>query len=89
MAKRKPEAEKVAPPPFEKSLERLEEIAQRLEEEEEMSLEESLRLFEEGVVLSRQCGQRLSAAEQKVEALTRQADGTLAAEPFDPEDAEE
>ena len=68
--------------PFEKALERLEEIARRLEEEE-LPLETSLQLFEEGVGLSRECGRRLEEAERKVETLARQPDGSLREEPVD------
>jgi exodeoxyribonuclease VII small subunit len=91
MAKRKKASEKsrTSSPGLEEALERLEAIARRLEEEEKISLDESLRLFEEGVALSRQCGKRLEEAEQKVEILMRQADGSLEAEDFEVEDQEE
>ena len=68
--------------PFEKALERLEEIARRLEEEE-LPLDTSLKLFEEGVALSRRCGRRLEEAERRVEVLVREADGRLGQEPLD------
>ena len=51
-------------------------------------LDESLRLFEEGVGLSRRAGELLNQAERKVEALTRAANGTLRAVPFDVESGE-
>lgn len=53
---------------FEKKLTRLEEIVQKMESGE-MSLDESLKLFEEGVKLSRECNKELSQAEQKVQKL--------------------
>ncbi len=53
---------------FEKKLSRLEEIVQKMESGE-MSLDESLSLFEEGVKLSRECGRELNEAEQKVKKL--------------------
>lgn len=53
---------------FEKKLTRLEEIVQKMEAGE-MSLDESLKLFEEGVKLSRDCNKELSEAEQKVKKL--------------------
>ena len=53
---------------FEKKLTRLEEIVQKMESGE-MSLDESLKLFEEGVKLSRDCNKELSQAEQKVKKL--------------------
>lgn len=53
---------------FEKKLGRLEEIVQKMEKGE-MSLEDSLKLFEEGVQLSRECNKELTDAEQKVKKL--------------------
>lgn len=53
---------------FEKKLNRLEEIVQKMEKGE-VSLEESLKLFEEGVKLSRECHKRLNEAEAKVKLL--------------------
>lgn len=69
---------------FEKSLARLEEVVRRLESPQ-LSLDEAMRLFEEGVTLSRECQKQLEEAEGRVEILLRKADGKLAAEPFDPE----
>jgi exodeoxyribonuclease VII small subunit len=53
---------------FEAAIKRLSEIVQTLERGE-LPLEESLRLFEEGVKLSRLSQQRLDAAEKRVEQL--------------------
>ena len=53
---------------FEKKLGRLEEIVEKMETGE-LSLEESLKLFEEGVKLTRDCNTQLSDAEQKVRLL--------------------
>ncbi len=53
---------------FEKKLNRLEEIIQKMEGGE-LALDESLKLFEEGVKLSRECNKELSEAEQKVKLL--------------------
>ena len=55
-------------PPFEAAIKRLGEIVQILERGD-LPLEESLRLFEEGVTLSRVSQQRLDAAEKRVEQL--------------------
>jgi len=55
-------------PPFEAALARLTEIVGELEKGD-LSLEDSLRLFEEGVKLSRVSQQRLDAAEKRVEQL--------------------
>lgn len=53
---------------FEKKLGRLEEIVQKMEKGD-LSLEDSLKFFEEGVRLSRECHKSLSEAEQKVKTL--------------------
>ena len=53
---------------FEKKLTRLEEIVQKMESGE-ISLDDSLKLFEEGVKLSRECNKELNEAEQKVQKL--------------------
>jgi len=53
---------------FEKKLSRLEEIVQKMEKGE-LALEQSLKLFEEGVKLSRECQTQLGQAEAKVKQL--------------------
>ncbi len=53
---------------FEKKLNRLEEIVQKMESGE-LALEESLKFFEEGIRLSRECNTQLTEAEQKVKIL--------------------
>ena len=53
---------------FEDSMKKLEEVVGRLEGEE-VSLEESLKLFEQGVKLMRFCHLRLSEVEEKVQTL--------------------
>ncbi|HUN85408.1 MAG TPA: exodeoxyribonuclease VII small subunit [Terracidiphilus sp.] len=70
--------------PFEESLKKLESIVAQLEKGD-LPLEESLRLFEEGVALSAVCKRELEAAEGKVQILIKQRDGSLKAEPFPPE----
>ncbi len=59
---------------FESSLQDLEKIVRRLEDGE-MSLEESLKLFEDGVRLSRECQERLNQAERRIEILLADEDG--------------
>jgi len=63
-------------PSFELAMKRLSEIVEQLESGE-LPLDQSLRLFEEGVGLSKTAGGLLEAAERKVEALTRAANGSL------------
>ncbi len=59
---------------FEKALTRLETIVTELEAGE-LSLDESLRIFEEGVKLSKTCLKMLDDAERKVEILVQDKDG--------------
>ena len=71
--------------PFEEALKRLEGVVERLEEGD-IPLEEALKLFEEGVQLSRACTQKLDEAEKKIEVLTRDGEGKLGTRPLDPEE---
>ncbi len=68
-------AEKKKKADFEASLERLEEIVRRLDAGND-GLEASLKLYEEGIGLVRECTGALDAAEQKVKILSVQPDGT-------------
>jgi len=61
-------------PSFEAALKQLEEIVQRLEKGE-LSLEESLGLYEDGVRLARHCHAKLEEAEGKIELLMKDARG--------------
>ncbi len=67
---------------FEAALARLEEIVKKLEKGD-MPLEQSLKLFEEGVKLARTCNKRLDEAERKVEILLKDKNGNIAAQPFE------
>ena len=66
---------------FEQQLESLETLVESLESGD-LSLEDSLKSFETGIKVARECQQALKAAEQKVELLTRQGD-ELVSQPFD------
>ena len=68
-------------PSFEESLKKLESIVDKLEKGD-LSLEDSLKLFEEGVGLSAACKKELEEAEGKVQVLIKQRDGSMKAEPF-------
>ena len=70
---------------FEKQLANLEALVESLESGD-LSLEESLKSFESGIKVARECQQALKAAEQKVEILTRQGD-ELVSQPFEPSDS--
>lgn len=64
--------------PFEKALARLEEVVQRLESAN-LTLDDAMKLFEEGVQLARECQRQLSEAEGRVEKLIKKADGSIGA----------
>jgi exodeoxyribonuclease VII small subunit len=68
-------------PSFEESLKKLESIVDKLEKGD-LSLEESLKLFEEGVGLSATCKKEIEEAEGKVQMLIKQRDGSLKTESF-------
>jgi exodeoxyribonuclease VII small subunit len=68
---------------FEDALNKLEKIVSKLEEGD-LPLDESLKLFEEGIRLSRFCNQKLDEAEKKVEILSKGKDGILKTRPFGP-----
>ena len=71
---------------FEKKLSRLEEIVQKMEKGD-LALEDSLKLFEEGVKLSRECHQRLNEAETKVKLLMSvDGHGNAVTKDFTPEE---
>jgi len=61
---------------FEQALEELEKVVERLESGE-LSLEESLAAFEEGVKLVNLCNQKLTEVEKKIELLVKDKEGKL------------
>lgn len=71
---------------FESSLAGLEKIVRALEGGD-LPLEESLKLFEQGVRLARECQERLDQAERRIEVLLRDGEGRPVLSAFD-EDAE-
>ncbi len=73
---------------FEKALAELEGIVEALESGE-LTLDEALKKYEDGVRLTRACQTKLTEAEKKIEILTRSLSGELKAEPFDVESYEE
>ena len=66
---------------FEDSLKRLETIVGQLENGD-LPLEDSIKLFEEGIRLSAECKEELDSAEGKIQILLKQRDGSMKAEPF-------
>ncbi len=66
---------------FEAALSELEKVVTELDGD--INLEAALGLFDKGMRLSSECEKFLKAAEQKVEILKRQADGSTVVEPFE------
>ena len=71
-----------SPLAFEPAMERLEEVAEELESGE-LSLEDSLKHYEEGMKLSRQLTKMLDHAEKRIEKLKAGEDGEPETEPLD------
>jgi exodeoxyribonuclease VII small subunit len=67
---------------FEEGLNRIEQIVEALETAE-ISLEESIALYKEGMELSKYCELRLSEAEKQVMVLQKDIDGNFVKEPFE------
>ena len=72
---------------FETQLGALERIVRELERGD-LPLEESLKLFEEGVRLSRECQERLNQAERRIEVLLRDGEGRPVLSAFEEEGAD-
>jgi exodeoxyribonuclease VII small subunit len=66
---------------FEDSLTRLEQLVGQLESGN-LPLEESLKVFEEGIALARRCAKYLEEAEKRIEILTKDEQGALGTKPF-------
>ncbi len=73
---------------FETSLKELERIVRRLEDGD-LALEDSLKLFEDGVKLSRECQARLDQAERRIEVLLKDENGNPQLEIIKTEDLRE
>ena len=73
-------------PDFEQSLAELESLVTQMEKGD-MTLEQSLEAFENGIRLTRECQQRLEKAEQRVQVLIEQ-NGELTAKPLEAFDQE-
>ena len=66
---------------FETALKKLEEVVRKLESGE-LSLDDSLKAYEEGVKLASFCSRKLNDAEKRVDVLTKMKDGTFSRGPF-------
>mgnify|MGYP001044049159 FL=1 len=73
---------------FETALERLEGIVDSLEKGD-LPLEDSLKIFEEGMELVNFCSRKLEEAEQKVTLLIQEGSGRVSQQPFEPEGKDE
>ena len=67
---------------YEAALEDIERIVEQLESGE-LSLEDSLAVFEKGVGLTKYCYQKLDEVEKKIELLVKDKDGKLRLKPFE------
>ncbi|MCR8642408.1 exodeoxyribonuclease VII small subunit [Paenibacillus sp. N1-5-1-14] len=71
---------------FEAAMEKLEIIVSRLESGD-VPLEQAIELYQEGMLLSRLCGQKLEQVERKIEMLVEEEAG-LTRKPFQPSNVE-
>lgn len=77
------------PPDFEKSLQELETLVERIERGD-LPLDEALKAFERGVALTRECQSALAAAQSRVDILLqREGAETLAPFATDADEADE
>lgn len=67
---------------FEEALKKLEKIVEELERGE-LSLDEALKKYQEGIELSRACAERLESAKKKVELLSKNKKGEFELRPLD------
>jgi exodeoxyribonuclease VII small subunit len=73
---------------FERKLTDLESVVERLEQGD-LPLEESVRLFEEGMKLSESCKKDLDSAEGRIQVLMEQGGGKMKPQPLDVEPDDE
>ncbi|MFH0974712.1 MAG: exodeoxyribonuclease VII small subunit [Spirochaetota bacterium] len=69
---------------FEAAMKQLEQIVQELESGN-LSLEDSIKKFEEGIKLSKFCSSKLDETEKKITLLLKDQDGNIIEKPFVPE----
>ncbi len=73
---------------FEDSFKKLEKIITKMESGD-LPLEETLKLYEEGMRLYTHCSQKLTEVQKKVELLSQTSEGKLAGKPFPMDEEEE
>lgn len=69
---------------FEEAILRLEEIASAMESKN-LSLEESLKMFQEGMDIALLCNKKLDEAEKRIDIIVKNSKGSLVEEEFEPE----
>ncbi|MDD5346991.1 MAG: exodeoxyribonuclease VII small subunit [Candidatus Omnitrophica bacterium] len=67
---------------FEEALKKLEKIVDELESGD-LSLDEALKKYQEGIELSRVCASRLESAKKKIDVLVKNKKGEFELKPFD------
>ena len=73
---------------FEEALKKLEKIVEDLEKGE-LSLDEALKKYQEGIELSRLCSQRLESAKKKIDILAKNKKGEFELKALDESEMEE
>ncbi len=73
---------------FEEALKKLEKIVDDLEKGD-LSLDEALKKYQEGIELSRQCSQKLESAKKKIDLLVKNKKGEFELKPLDETKIEE
>jgi len=76
MAKARPEKSVDSGQTFESSLKKLEAIVDQLEQGD-VPLEDSIRMYEEGITLSKACVEKLMKAEMRIKTLSKDMDGNF------------
>jgi exodeoxyribonuclease VII small subunit len=73
---------------FEETIKKLEKIVEDLEKGD-LSLDEALKKYQEGIELARVCAQRLDSAKKKIDVLVKNKKGELELKPLDESKIEE
>ena len=71
-------------PTFENAMKQLENIVHELESGN-LSLDDSIKKFEEGIKLSKFCSAKLDETEKRITTLTKEQDGSITEKPFAPD----
>ncbi len=87
MAKKEIKEQDVTELTFEEAIQRLEKVVEQLENGD-VPLEQAIQLFEEGMMLAKQCNQTLKQAEQQVEVLMKE-NGEWIKKPFGSDEEKE